>query len=336
MRLRNTPQRRDRRDYTEALRAAADLARETDGVRAIYMVGTVSQPGISDLDLLLCLDDGLSAPVLFEEKLPREVTTLVGQGTILKVPRRMMRQVHVIDDFPLRRVWGEDFDFQTYADPAYDVCRVMDWLPERLVTLRKLREQKAVDVLFALGLLKSITVSLQKLSTLRGGRSYGTFIRVVQDLRAGWWDNSRRTRDLTQLLQEAEAVALGALTDCNDYVLGQGLVEAVSIPKGARLVIPRGPRFTFGETAGMTKSGLVVPASFWPFYAAQVALSSGWLRRHLRGAVQGRLPRNGSERLSGELRVALEQRLSWVNEVGSWMVSVGIRRGLLKYGWFLD
>ena len=264
MKLINLPRKKTKAQYDEALASLLEVAQQEAAVRAVYLIGIVSQPGISDLDVLLCLNDDLREPIALEDHLPQHVRSLIGQGTILKVPRRAMKQVRIIDDFPLRRVWGEQFSWQTYDSSVYELCRVMDWLPERLVTLHRLRSADVGDALFALQLLRSLTVSLRKLSTLLHRRPYQSFIRAVDTLREEWWDVSSRRSDLKTLLAEAETVALQALSDCNDHVLDQKLIRPVPIPAGAELAIHGGPRFAFGEAAAIKRNRVVVPPAGAP------------------------------------------------------------------------
>ena len=54
----NWPQRRDVTDYQQAIERMQLRIEKLDGVVAIYQIGGLSAPGVSDIDMVVVWDDG--------------------------------------------------------------------------------------------------------------------------------------------------------------------------------------------------------------------------------------------------------------------------------------
>lgn len=334
MKFSKWPRRRARADYQRALKDFVRRSRQEAGIRAVYMAGNVSQPGISDLDVLVALDDRLPAPLKIDLAIPRTTKTLIGHGTILKVPERLMPSVQVIDDFPLRHIWGDAYHFDDFNTPPYELCRVLDWLPERIARLIRIQSLTVLDVTWALQFLKSLTVSLEKLSALTGANRHKEFTKDVIALRKNWWKDSQRHHHLLVALRAAEPVGLQALRDCDEYLIANNFLQPVRRPPPAHFAIKGGPRFAFSSSVAVVRHTLVLSPSYFTFYAAQAKLARGWLKRKLRASFSIKIP-NTSPQLSPTLRQAVIQRMGFIEDCGAFLQRAGIKRGLLKYGWFL-
>lgn len=334
MKLNKLPRPLHRSNYRSAIAEFVQRCRREPGIRAVYIVGTISQPGISDLDLLLSLDDKLRSPLKIDTSMPRAAKALIGHGSVLKVPTSLMSSVQTIDDFPLHHIWGDNYRFKKFLSPAFEVCRIMDWLPERIARLQKIKTAPTVDATWTLQFLKSITVSLEKFSILTNTPLYARFISDIRSLRKNWWKLRRRRDHLVTALTEAEVVSLRALRDCDEYVQRYHYIQPVNTPSRVQFSIKGGPRFVFGKSIAIEKNRLVLSPSYFSFYAAQVALSNGWLKNKLQASFS---PKSRISRpvLSASLHQAITQRMRFTQECGAFLQRAGIHRGLLKYGWFL-
>lgn len=334
MRLNKVPRRLTRANYQRALDDFVNRAKEEKSIHAVYIAGSISQPGISDLDLLLSLDDTLRSPLKIDTAIPRTAKTLIGHGSILKVPARLMPSVRVVDDLPLRRIWGRAYRFADFSTPIYELCRVIDWLPERIARLQKVKTAAVIDATWMLQFLKSVTVSLEKLSALTGGTPYTAFVKDVRTLRKNWWRIRRRRQSIVEALYEAERIGLQALRDCDEYVQMHHYIQPVRVPPRARFDIKGGPSFSFGNAVTITRNKLMLSPVYFAFYAAQATVARGWLKHKLRASFSVEIPSLPAT-LSPAVRHATTKRMRFVEECGTFLQRVGIQRGLLKYGWFL-
>lgn len=334
MKVCNVPIQLSRKYYKDAIRSFVDIVKEESGVCSAYTIGTVSSPGISDLDFLLCLYDTSNRIQSFESRLPSRVKELIEPGSILKVPHSHMKDVHIIDDFPLTHIWGKKHVFHHYQQREIRLCRVMGWLPERVVKLQRVIKANQLDVLLSLRVLRSTTYSLRILSNLTHTRIAHSFIHNVESLRTSWWSSRRRIEKLRKLIIQAKHEALNAIETCDEYATNNEFLMPMRNPHGS-MTIQGGPQFYFGTHTSIDKDKLILPPIFYTYYSAKVALSQGWLHENLKHSFKDADVSHVEDCVSVTMRDVIQRRLSYVNEVAHFLRSHRIHRGLLKYGWFL-
>lgn len=338
MKLVNWPEAKTIEFYEQQKEEMVELARSYRDIVAVYTAGSVSQPGISDLDFILCLSDDLQGSLDIEEKLSRELRNVICGGTILKIDKSNFTDLKIIDDFPLQHLNGQKFSFKEYNSKWFEICRVLDWLPERLHSLLKLQGGEVINVRCGLGLLKSITVSLSKLQQLTSTDQYHDFVRTVTGLRAQWFKNERRQFDFLNVLKLASKVAQRAIGDVSEHLQQQGYIKPVQLPGEVKFTIPRGPEFIFAqESIESDLDGRIqVPTILYPFFAAQAYSTQDFLGSSLRKCFSWLAPPSIIESaIDPFLWQTIKKRMEYCERVASFLSGAGITRGLLKYGWFL-
>lgn len=307
------------------------IARRFPEILAIYNAGTIKHPGISDLDFVLVLKDELHAPFEIEGQLSDRLREVISGGSILKVPEHLAADIRLIDDFPLYYLAGKQFRFRRYANSWFEICRVYDWLPERLSTLVKLSNESEMDVRRVLGVLKSLTISLEKVSGLLGKPVEEQFCRAVRDIREGWLAQPKM-QELPQLLQEGTQAACGALMSMDEWVQNNRFLGQVAGQLGV-FAIADGPRFAFGERAAVVDRQAIVPVTVATFLAAQAACG-GFMGGQIGRSFQ--VKPEGTLQLVPQLQATIEKRMDYLETLTAYFREYQLRRGLLKYGWFLQ
>lgn len=337
MKYTNWPQRRRRSFYLARQREFVKLCRLEPGITSVFTAGSVSNPGISDLDFLLGINSRADSLAGFEQRLSPPLQMILAGGTILKVPQTHISRVKIIDDFPLRRIGGLPVSFKDYQGRFFEICRILDWLPERVYALRQWQQANPRDVWRALQILKSCTVSFRKLDTLLGTDDYRAFIEKVSDLRRQWFSRAHPEKHLKNSVEEAIRLGEDGLRTIADYVEDYGYISPVKKSQGIskKFFIPGGPQVVFGGRA--SARSLSLPTILFYFFAGQAVLTRGpitdRLRLHLglRASSDGRI----IEALHPGLAKAIGQRMAYCNTVAHFLRAHEIRRGLLKYGWLL-
>lgn len=330
----NLPKPRKQADYKAAQEGFLQLAGEYPDIAAVYSGGTMRHPGISDLDFVACVRDKLSGPLNIEEKLPTDVAELIGAGSILIVNEAAFPDIKIIDDFPLQHLQGRQFQFNEYSSMAFTLCRVLDWLPERLWSLCRFNMAAEQDVTRGLQLLQSLTVSLRNIQGLTKETAYDKFIQSVEDMRGEWFTRADSLEKFSGMIEEAQRVAARALDDIHQWLVRSGAVRVtVPEPQSLAFSIPRGPQFYFGDTVSFTGNTVTVPWSVAAYLQAQIKATDGFISRELSASFS--TPMTLAFEIASELETTITARMEYVESLAAFFQENGIRRGLLKYGWFL-
>ena len=336
----NLPKKLDRKFYQACQDNFVKLAGSNSDIVSAYKSGSVSDPGISDLDFILCLKDNLKEELSIEERLDPKLKYIIGGGTILKINKSNFRDLKIIDDFNLEHLYGLKFKFTDFDDKVFEICRFMDWVPERLFSLLKEKKSQETDVIRSLQIMKSINFNLGKLSKLTKLTGRTTFINKVKNLRANWFENKNRLEDFEKLLTESIEISQRMLNQLDDYLIKKKYIfgnfddnyEDISFD------IKGGPRFLFGEKATVNSGGeVVLPKTFFYFLSAQTVLSKGFISDNLKKSFNKTLTNlNINVCINKELTQTIRERINYCEKVAQFLKKNNIKIGLLKYGWFLQ
>lgn len=101
--------------------ASAELEsrlRELPGIIAIYRTGSVSVPGISDLDRIAVVDRGVRPPEIWST-LSAETRSLAMHGPFLVDERTFAKHRWFADLQPLEKAWGETIEIEPRPAPEH-------------------------------------------------------------------------------------------------------------------------------------------------------------------------------------------------------------------------
>jgi hypothetical protein len=326
MKFVNYPKPRSASYYEQCYQEFIEICHHEDGISAVYGAGSVTNPGISDLDFLLSINEQSSSLADFESRLSPQLQSMLAGGTILKIDADHFSQLKIIDDFPLQWLRGTKYQFTEYSNDLWEICRILDWLPERTYALEQWLFSEPHDVWRGLLLLKSLTVSLNKIDQLCDNDRFSSLTGAIHSFRRQWFQVYQPAQQLSRHIQEALLEGAKAMKIMADYMRSHCYID---IPPGAKwprtLSIPGGPRWTFaGDTAFL-----------FYFLAGQAVLSRGLITDRLRELLGTVDEQKVQQALHPQLADTLHQRMRYCNEVATFLRAHNIRRGLLKYGWLL-
>ena len=144
----NYPPELSLEDYDKAISLFCE---ENQHAKAIYIAGTVRDPGISDLDFLVVGD---------EPKISSHVKEFLCGGNVLVMPPDTLETVNYLEKLPLRKLYGPEITIQENQYKEYDAVEIIEWLPERILLLESLVSPKECDVRKLLQVLKSVDRSI--------------------------------------------------------------------------------------------------------------------------------------------------------------------------------
>jgi len=180
-----------------------DLARErlhnlftADGCGySLVEYGQVQSPGVSDLDIMVvvndkCYDAGSLTKNLKNDQITKK---FLENGTIITVPIEVFKHLHFIDSFGDFKVLSGEKVSQNYPDKELNsslkFVSLMDWLPERYMRLQSIASSSKIDVINTLGILHSVKYSIRNFENFFGIQlaESKSFFRNVETLRQSWW-----------------------------------------------------------------------------------------------------------------------------------------------------
>ena len=200
MRFYNFPVKKTEKDYNNARMWLIGYC-DSVGAVSLYEYGTTKVLGISDIDCIVITEHPIKIPVI-----PDEFLFAFEGGTKFAIMKpEHFKKVKLLGDVELKRLWGEDLEVDEAPDKTLlDIAQVMDWLPERILRLKRIINSEEVDILDALGFLKSFQYSFDTargLSDTKLGLTWG--IRL-DSLRSGWFglDEKERINNTMNLVDE--------------------------------------------------------------------------------------------------------------------------------------
>jgi hypothetical protein len=227
----------DRAEYTRVLEAYLAALRPLPGVTAVYQLGNIKVPGISDIDLIVVVDDRIQAGTNFWELL-RSVTGPHG-------PYVFSHPSYVIsrDIFPqlpllfyadnLRHLWGEKLAFvsvppEQEAFYAYMIA-VESAIVQTFPFLRSLTTGTATNLRSLLCHLNAVRHNFSTIARwvdCRDRRRWTNYLEAIDRLRTGWFalDEQHRFAQTGALTREGYAILLEIVDELAEIGIAQGFV----------------------------------------------------------------------------------------------------------------
>lgn len=323
-------------------RARADLTAlltGTPGVQSIVEYGSVSAPGVSDLDLIVGLSDEAderTAAALSKEKFPHHVREAIGHANLIMVPHSTLPKIGLWGNWNTNVLFGGPIEFETFNSPELAAANIVDWLPERICRLLKVVGSRQFETRIALGLLRSALYSLDATETLTKVNRAKDIAPDILSLRAQW-STSRQWRSIPLLLHRTIDSLHLSWRDFREWCF-------YTHPYGREPELQGTTRFFFPDGTAYRFSSVETPPVIHPDGRVEMVLPPA-LARHFTAYAGGNGPisremRRGFESpvtdggLPTEMAKTLAARIALVNEWAEFLMQRGFRFGLMRMGWF--
>lgn len=244
--------------YDEALHAMTDRLRVQPGVRAVYQIGGVSTPGISDLDMVVVFDDGARGPHDFTRDLSADENYLfIHQlyGSSVSLFRRAQRSSFFHN---YRLLHGEDLlDGALRPSPQAEQQLkqqiALEYLIKMYINVVLQREYRTLKLRSFLLHAKAIAYDLNFLS-ITSGTLYDMTHRIIE-WRARWFEAPPSRAELLESFQDYSdqiEQSLCALLRTHAFAWGRGgshrVARSITLMPGPHL---RSHRRGFRLPAGL-------------------------------------------------------------------------------------
>lgn len=213
----NFPQKVGEEFYQSAREEIIQYYSQNRDILSIYEYGSVSSPGVSDLDIILVLKDDVNTIESFFEfsNISNEVHHLLGDGTVMKMSKENFININFLENkINTKKLYGLDLkpiSTDHYTREILDKISVIDWLPERLIRLTRLITSKNINIIDALTLLHSYSYTIRKVdNTLKlkeNNLKSKPILNKIKLLRNDWYSIDNPKQALIECIQEA--ISLG-------------------------------------------------------------------------------------------------------------------------------
>ncbi|PCI31346.1 MAG: hypothetical protein COB53_13390 [Elusimicrobia bacterium] len=230
----NYPKRVSVSHYDDVRKELIACYEDNENVVAIYEYGSVSAPGVSDLDLIFVLNDQVRGKLEVDDltNVSSAAHDLVMDGTVIKMPVRVFERILFFDNLHFDLLSGKKIEVSkpTDCDDKYiKMASVVDWVPERILKLTRMLKSDRVNITNALCVLHSFGYSLKYLDGILGKseRSKQLVLEIAR-LRGQWHEIDNPEARLLKCLSSAIDVGYERLDEyelllckSDEYVFGQ-------------------------------------------------------------------------------------------------------------------
>jgi hypothetical protein len=221
--------------YDSARHEFIEKISKFNGVTTIYECGSVSAPGLSDLDFLIVIDELIWTPHQTNEyykvvgSFSNNLKKLIGEGNILVVPNILQKKIKIIDNFNLKALYSlNDCKCKNFDTNEYQISRVMDWLPERISKICHIynfyKEIYKSDILHVHGIIKSLNVTLKTIKNIIDEISIhekiNQQIEKTEKIRNEWFflKNNQKEQKILSLLESSIRIGKICLIEFERYI----------------------------------------------------------------------------------------------------------------------
>ena len=354
----NLPIQNHKGDYDEARRYIADFVSSFPDVRALYEFGSVSAPGISDLDFMVILYDKVNDKNLGEkltfDQLPADVINLLDGSTFMIFSEEHFKDIMIWDDLRFQKVCGEDVVVHA-IDPdqehLLEICRIMDWGGERIMRLMAFEMTGRIPVKTVLCVLQSFGYTIAKFDNLTKGKDCKgiQILKETQKLRREWFANDTATNreQFISLLYKTLYFGFELLRSMSNYLEENKYYSPARMTEEAYFYLtqksgycfeadPEKVNFEYSREISIEKKlVLVAVPSVWYTHFSQYAQDDGIISAAIKNNFVGQfeVPPNA---VNGKLRDILIKRISLCNEMALFLKKHKFSKGLFKFGWFYN
>ena len=193
MKLIDYPQYFAESDYSQALDSMVNFLRRQPGVVSIFQVGSVSSPGISDIDILVLFEDNITCNINPLDSLSSQ-ERYIFMHNLFGLPRKYFYDAQRYSIFhDCKLLWGEDHQWRTYDQMTKDY----DILKEQIALEFFIKMFISLSVQYTYGITKVRGLALHTKAVLYDleflNVNSGKLFDLVQTMiawRNNWFQNS--------------------------------------------------------------------------------------------------------------------------------------------------
>jgi len=214
--------------YQKARKEIIQYYSENIDILSIYEYGSVSSPGVSDLDIILVLNDKIKTQETnFDfSKISKKAHNLVADGNVMKMSKENFINLNFLDNkINVKKLYGKDLLLKHTVEEdkeILDLISVIDWLPERILRLTSAISSKNINITMVLCVLHSFSYSIKRIddltcNDLKSSKSQ-SILEKIKMLRNNWYSIDNPSNKLIDCIKESITLGYSYLVIFEDYL----------------------------------------------------------------------------------------------------------------------
>ena len=348
----NLPRILDISVYQDSKQKIVEYFKNNEDVISIYEYGTISSPGISDLDIILVLKDKIRTEEHYFDfkNISQHAKEFVSNGNVLKMPENIFKNILHFDDLNTNLLSGLDIIKNLPNQSSYDAIKlisVVDWLPERILRLKKILDTKVIDVTTTLCVLHSFKYSIIKVNKIIGLDNYSEVLDKISKLRQEWFKIKNPYEILIQTIHDALILGQNYLKKFENYLINVRGFNKYKTEYGDEisLEIYPGSRIQFNDVrdngftnknfpkTGLGTTKIIIPNFFYPHFAI-LANGNNAISKEIRRKFEG-YQGNVAELYDEQYVTNLKYKLELAVKNALFLRQNNLNSGLIRYGFHL-
>ncbi|MDA8630448.1 hypothetical protein N9L42_02505 [Flavobacteriaceae bacterium] len=222
------PKRVSEEYYQKARKEITQYYSQNNDILSIYEYGTVSSPGVSDLDIILVMKDKVQTKEKFFNfsNVSKEVHNLVADGNVMKMSQENFININFLDNkINVKKLYGKDLSLKVPKRSDQEILNLIsliDWLPERILRLTRALTSKNINITMVLCLLHSFSYSIKRidgLTSIDKKSSQSQFIlKKISLLRNNWYSIDNPQEVLIDCIKESISIGYKYLDIFENYL----------------------------------------------------------------------------------------------------------------------
>ncbi len=335
--------------YNQAKESVVTKFKGNKNLRAIFEYGSLNNVGISDLDIIVILQNQISydcSKSISKDVLPKKTLSIIDFASLIILPEENFNQILIWDNLRLNKIYGEEIKINKYISQEIEIARIIDWLPERIIRLEETITSDKINVRKTLGLLKSSCYTLKNLINKfnLSIESFKILIKRVNALRSNWFllDKNKGELLLMELLLQTKKNLLLGLDLFDNWLSDYYNPDLLKEGEGIVLEFPKNFSYVFKTEIDQrliksNNDGIKLCLSnFYLYHFLTYSLQNGLISKTIKESFNKIISSIYIERLPKEYREILIKRINLCNEWAYYLRTNNFKNGLFKMGWFYN
>jgi hypothetical protein len=347
----NYPKKVSNKFYEVARDEIVKYYSKNNDIISIYEYGSVSAPGVSDLDIMLILKDNINSTEkdLDFSNINNDVHSLVADGNVMKMPEQVFNRINDFDQLNLKNIFGKvlSVEYPSIDDEAIlELISIIDWLPERILRLTRTLNNERINISNVLCILRSFSYSIQKINKLTDNYERSVeIIKTIELLRKDWHRLKSPEQLLVNCIKDSVSLGYDYMLKFKKYIESLNHFRGVSInyPDNLTLELFDNHYIKFvGESlyhdlendanknSNSSKVFVSIPDFFYPhFYCLsnQAGLLSSTMQDKIKPYIS-----LGDGGLSNEYERVLIRKMNLAEKNAQFLKINNLKKGLVRYG----
>ncbi len=332
----NHPKKIPLKIYDSARREMVKGLSKNPDVLGAYEYGSVSAPGVSDIDPIVVLKKNQTY-AWHNPDGPN--IQKVAKGGLMIMPEAVFQKILWLDDLKIKPLHGRA------ALPKHpnkkvrslrNLANVVDWLPERMIRLIMILKKNPLDVQCALRYTRSFAYALENTAKIIGRKKESDdFLARLQNLRKNW--RPEKSLELQEMVRVGLYLGYDVLNEFSEKTFGKPIAAEgkLTLFSGQEIVFTNNqseisPDWSFAQSvAGDVRvfvSSALLP--HFALYAKQGGIIGVGFKKNLK--IIGKLKSN----LPAEYQKFLKEKMEIANMNAKFLRACGFKSGQYKFGFF--